>query len=62
MKKISVEERKTRLLKACYERILADNKLVEDLELLDALKDVLDNQSAREWEWYIYKNGRIAFQ
>lgn len=62
MRKQPIEQRKDRLLADCYERILSDHRLTEDLDLLDALQDVTFSPPGGEFDWFITKKGEINFK
>jgi len=65
MATLSLETRKTRLLAHVYDRLLEDDAIdctYEWIDVLDAIRDVLDGNTECMKEWTITKNNELTFK
>ena len=64
MATLSLETRKTRLLAHVYDRLLEDAEVnyYEWVDVLDAIQDVLNDNTDGMKEWTITKNNELTFK
>lgn len=65
MATLKLETRKTRLLAHIYDRLLEDGAVdnhYDWIDVLDAIRDVLDKNEEGMKEWTIAKDGGIIFR
>lgn len=60
--KLPKEEVFRRVIIAAYNRILSDERLTEDLSLLDAMQDCFSGNDINMHEWSVSKSGNIRFK